>query len=169
MTSDRETASARFILNECFACWHIYKQYYDKLYKQNCLSNLHLALTPHHSIFTGRMPFLTPKQQCQSTEGTTIKNVSKTFLKVGKNVKNVTKILKNTQKTFLHRCSGPSLTVMPNSHRPPDTTRQSCLCRVRCVGVNWTIDPNAFRLQVFCRRQSWVAGNPIHTAEANVR
>jgi len=24
--------------------------------------------TPHHSIFTGQMPFLTPKQQCQSTE-----------------------------------------------------------------------------------------------------
>jgi len=26
--------------------------------------------TPNHSIFTGRMPFLTPNQQCQSTEGT---------------------------------------------------------------------------------------------------
>jgi len=26
--------------------------------------------TPHHSIFTGRMLFLTPNQQCQSTEGT---------------------------------------------------------------------------------------------------
>jgi len=25
--------------------------------------------TPHHSIFTGRMLFLTPSQQCQSTEG----------------------------------------------------------------------------------------------------
>jgi len=24
--------------------------------------------TPHHSIFTGRMLFLTPNQQCQSTE-----------------------------------------------------------------------------------------------------
>jgi len=26
--------------------------------------------TPHHSIFTGRMLFLMPNQQCQSTEGT---------------------------------------------------------------------------------------------------
>ena len=26
--------------------------------------------TPHHSIFTGRMLFLTPNQQCQGTEGT---------------------------------------------------------------------------------------------------
>jgi len=26
--------------------------------------------TPHHSMFTGRMPFLTPNQQRQSTEGT---------------------------------------------------------------------------------------------------
>jgi len=23
---------------------------------------------PHHSVFTGRMPFLSPNQQCQSTE-----------------------------------------------------------------------------------------------------
>jgi len=28
------------------------------------------ASTPHHSVFTGRMPFLPPNQQCQSTEGT---------------------------------------------------------------------------------------------------
>ena len=26
--------------------------------------------TPHYSVFTGRMPFLPPNQQCQSTEGT---------------------------------------------------------------------------------------------------
>jgi len=25
--------------------------------------------TPHHSLFAGQMLFLTPKQQCQSTEG----------------------------------------------------------------------------------------------------
>ena len=25
--------------------------------------------TPHHSVFTGRMPFLPPNQQCQSTDG----------------------------------------------------------------------------------------------------
>ena len=28
---------------------------------------------PHHSIFTGRMPFLPPNQQRQSTEGTDVK------------------------------------------------------------------------------------------------
>ena len=39
-------------------------------------NHLHLApdnittSVPHHSVFTGRMPFLTPNQQCQSTEGT---------------------------------------------------------------------------------------------------
>ena len=36
-------------------------------------NNLHLAPdrqtpTTHHSIFTGRMLFLTPNQQCQSTD-----------------------------------------------------------------------------------------------------
>jgi len=39
-------------------------------------ASLHLALqitmpAPHHSVFTDRMPFLLPKQQCQSTEGNT--------------------------------------------------------------------------------------------------
>ena len=29
--------------------------------------------TPHHSFFTGRMPFLPPNQQRQSTEGTKIR------------------------------------------------------------------------------------------------
>jgi len=37
-------------------------------------NNLHLApdrtTTPHHSISTGRMLFLTPKKQCQSNGGT---------------------------------------------------------------------------------------------------
>ena len=28
--------------------------------------------TPHHSILTGRMLFLTPSEQCQSTEGITV-------------------------------------------------------------------------------------------------
>ena len=37
-------------------------------------NNLHLTpdrnhASPHHSVFTGRMPFLLPNQQCQSTEG----------------------------------------------------------------------------------------------------
>jgi len=32
---------------------------------------------PHHSVFTGRMPFLSPNQQRQSTEGTTILTLKK--------------------------------------------------------------------------------------------
>ena len=34
-------------------------------------NNLHLVpdTKPHHSVFTGRMLFLTPNQQCHSTEG----------------------------------------------------------------------------------------------------
>jgi len=30
--------------------------------------------TPHHSVFTGRMPFLPSDQQRQSTEGNTVNN-----------------------------------------------------------------------------------------------
>jgi len=36
---------------------------------------------PHHSVFTGQMPFLPPNQQCQRTEGTT-KKEQKMMLKV---------------------------------------------------------------------------------------
>jgi len=38
-----------------------------------------------------------------------------------------------------------------------------------CVvsGANWTIALNVFRLQIFCRQQPRVVGNPIHTAEAD--
>ena len=36
----------------------------------------------------------------------------------------------------------------------PDTTKQSCLCRVWRGGVNLTIAINMFRLQIFCRRQT---------------
>jgi len=32
-------------------------------------ASLHLTPAPHHSVFTGRMPFLPPSQQRQSTEG----------------------------------------------------------------------------------------------------
>ena len=45
--------------------------------------------------------------------------------------------------------------------------RRSCLCRVWCGGVNWTIALNVFRLQIFCRRQSRVVADPVHTAEAD--
>ena len=58
--------------------------------------------------------------------------------------------------------------LMPNSHRPLDTTGRSCLCRVWRGVVNWKIAINVFRLQIFCRRQSWVAENPVHTAEAGM-
>jgi len=32
----------------------------------------HAGTAPHHSVFTGRMPFLTPIQQRQSTKGTVL-------------------------------------------------------------------------------------------------
>ena len=57
--------------------------------------------------------------------------------------------------------------VMPNSHLPPDTTRRSCLRRVCCAVVNWTIALNVFGLQMFCRRQSWVVANTIYIAESD--
>ena len=55
-----------------------------------------------------------------------------------------------------------ALTVMPNTHRPPDSTRQCCLCRVWCGGVNRTIALNVFRLQIFSRRQSLVPHHHHH-------
>jgi len=41
--------------------------------KQSVPRSRHITTpTPHHSIFTGQMLFLTPNEQCQSTEGTRI-------------------------------------------------------------------------------------------------
>ena len=34
---------------------------------------------PHHSVFTGRMPFLPPNQQCQSSEGIVYHNITITI------------------------------------------------------------------------------------------
>jgi len=36
----------------------------------------HYASTPPLSFFTGRMPFLPPNQQCQSTEGNSVKYIN---------------------------------------------------------------------------------------------
>jgi len=47
--------------------WTICKQYAPR-------SRQITTATPHHSIFTGRMLFLTPNQQCQSTEGILVRN-----------------------------------------------------------------------------------------------
>ena len=76
--------------------------------------------------------------------------------------------LQNAGWTKCLRCTklfGSS--IMPNSHCQPDKTKRSCLHRVWCAGVNWTIATNVFRLRIFCRRQSRVVGNPVHTAEAD--
>jgi len=37
--------------------------------KQSCSRQI-TTPAPHHSMFTGQMLFLTPNQQCESTEGT---------------------------------------------------------------------------------------------------
>ena len=47
--------------------WH---QLDDKIKQSAPRSRQITTPTPHHSIFTDRMLFLTPNQQCQSTEGT---------------------------------------------------------------------------------------------------
>ena len=38
---------------------------------------------PHHSVFTGRMPFLPPNQQRQSTEGTLSATLTQRIIKIG--------------------------------------------------------------------------------------
>jgi len=64
---------------------------------------------------------------------------------------------RQTDRRTRVRCIDPAahtvlgVSAMPNSHRPPDTTRQSCLRRVWCAGVNWTIALNVLRLRISCR------------------
>jgi len=48
---------------------------------------------------------------------------------------------------------------------PHQTRHDSPVCVVS--GVNWTIALNVSRLQILCRRQSGVVGNPVRTVEAD--
>ena len=51
-------------------------------------------------------------------------------------------------------------------HTARQTRQDSPVCVVS-GGVNLPIAINAFRLQISRRRQSWVVGNPVHSAEAD--
>jgi len=44
-------------------------QWHQLGHMQICTSLQTAMLAPHHSVFTGQMPFLLPNQQCQSTDG----------------------------------------------------------------------------------------------------
>jgi len=44
-------------------------QWHQLGHMQVCTSLQTTTPTPHHSVFTGQMPFLPPNQQRQSTEG----------------------------------------------------------------------------------------------------
>ena len=54
---------------------------------------------PHHSVFTGHMPFLSPNQQRQSTEG----NVVLTLYYNKKRWRNKKKFFKNTKKHYKNK------------------------------------------------------------------
>jgi len=50
--------------------WH-------QLGRMQICTSLQTTPAPHHSVFTGRMPFLPPNQQRQSTEGISTDNAFK--------------------------------------------------------------------------------------------
>ena len=50
-------------------------QWHQPGHMQVCTSLQTTAPSPHHSVYTSRMPFLPPSKQRQSTEGTEIKRV----------------------------------------------------------------------------------------------
>ena len=65
---------------------------------------------PHHSVFTGRMPFLPPNQQRQSTEGARYVNIEPKFknTKQMKNEKQQAQLSPRDRavKTDMHRRNG---------------------------------------------------------------
>jgi len=72
---------------------------------------------PNHSVFTGRMPFLPPKQQRQSTEGT----LSLHYLTKHRNMKiapfkRCVNGLKQFDLSLLHFFNIPDLQVATNIH-----------------------------------------------------
>ena len=74
---------------------------------------------PHHSVFTGRMPFLPPYQQCQSTEG---------------------KIFHRRTDQYW-QTAGRRVVVASDSRPRVETAssdrRTAMTCRVHCCLVSW--------------------------------
>ena len=75
--------------------WTICKQY-APCFRQTTTT------TPHHSIFTGWMLFLTPNQQCQSTEGTDLQTPNKIHLTT--NERNLSPVQKGTAAQLPNHC-----------------------------------------------------------------
>ena len=98
---------------------------------------------PHHSVFTGRVPFLPPSQQSESTEGS--------------------KENANYRNNIYKPCAGPN-----HSRRyqfchttTPDTAKLSCRCRVRFGGVKLITDNSRLK-------SDHVQSNrPIHTSTSD--
>jgi len=71
--SQYQTGKTSLDLNEARDDWVLGWQCHQLDLMQTICTSLHITTrstpTPHHSVFTGWMLFLTPNQQCQSTEG----------------------------------------------------------------------------------------------------
>jgi len=58
--------------------------------------------------------------------------------------------------------------LMLSSHRPPpDTTKLSCLCRVRFGGVNWIPDNSRLSPKENLESEHVQSNRPIHTATSD--
>jgi len=58
-------------------------QWHQLGHMQVCTSLQTTTPAPHHSVFTGRMPFLLPNQQRQSTEGTSTEGTTSREIEIG--------------------------------------------------------------------------------------
>ena len=78
------------------------------IYKQSALHSRQTTTpTPHHSIFTDRMLFLTPNQHCQSTEGLLIN----TYAEINSQVSNYLRIYSALSMSHWTFCYVPSIRV----------------------------------------------------------
>ena len=81
---------------------------------------------PHHSVFTGRIPFLPPNQQRQSTEG---------------NVQPTTEAVNSTLLACAAECHSagyPLLLIDISRRRVPSSIPATCWCSDRWMGQRWT-------------------------------
>ena len=87
----------------------------------------HTTPTPHHSIFTGRMLFMTPDQQCQSTEGTRKSNLaSKYNIQVGVQLLHTLTTWHCPQSHAGHAAIDPYL--LPAGLTAADLQQRVCCC-----------------------------------------
>jgi len=116
-------------------------------------------LAPHRSVFTGRIPFRTPNQQCQSTEGKyNVKNIDCGHFNAAAHTwVSVLQLAKRSSVQFV--CCNEAFSLLHLQcmyHDPTTTGNRSCPLVVRGLQFSGNTHPVALKVPNGLVAPSWV-------------